>query len=62
MHTHDDVHEIIRLPCPLPFQHEGLWLLELVQDVEVDCTCPCHKDMSEECWRSHSQELSSSSS
>ena len=43
MHTQDDVHEIIWLPCPLPYQHEGLWLLELVQDVEVDCTCSCHK-------------------
>ena len=41
MRTQYDVHESIRLPCPLPYQHEGLWLLELVQDVEVDCTCPC---------------------
>ena len=24
MHTQDDVHEIIWLPCPLPYQHEGL--------------------------------------
>ena len=60
MFTEDDFHESIRLPCPLPYQHEGLWLLELVQDVEVHCTGSCQNDMSEECWRSHPQELSSS--
>ena len=51
-----------RLPCPLSYQQESLWLLELVQDVEVDCTCSCQGDRSEVCWRSHPQELSSSSS
>ena len=33
-----------------------------MQDVEVICTCPRQDDMSEVCWRSHPQELSSSSS
>ena len=31
------------LPCPLPYQQEGLWLHELVQDVEVGCTSSCHE-------------------
>ena len=62
MYTQDDVHGNIRLPCPLSYQQEGLWLLELVQDVEVVCTCPCQDNVSEVCWRSHPQELSSSSS
>ena len=48
MHTQDDVHESIRLPCPLSYQQEGLWLLELVQDVEVVCTCPCQNEYE---WR-----------
>ena len=50
MHTQDDVHESVRLPCPLSYQQEGLWLLELVQDVEVVCTCPRQNDMSEVCF------------
>ena len=41
------------LPCPLSYQQEGLWLLELVQDMEVVCTCPRQNDKSEVCWRSH---------
>ena len=47
MCTQDDVHESIRLPCPLSYQQEGLWLLELVQDMEVVCTCPRQNDKSE---------------
>ena len=62
MHTQDDVHESIRLPCPLSYQQKGLRLLELVQDVEVVCICSHQNDMSEVCWWSHPQELSSSSS
>ena len=38
MFTQDDVHESIRLPCPLSYQQEGLWLHELVHDVQVGCT------------------------
>ena len=45
MHTQDDVYESIRLPCPFSYQQEGLWLLELVQDVEVVCTCPRQNDI-----------------
>ena len=60
MYTQDDVHESIRLPCPLSYQQKGLRLLELVQDVEVVCTCSCQNDMSEVCWQSHPQELLSS--
>ena len=43
-HTYDDVYESIRLPCPLSYQQEGSWLHELVQDMKVDCTCPCQNE------------------